>query len=257
MLRRRLALRLPWRIVGMLVAIASCSLLAGIELAHDIGRSLRLLLVPVVPPLVALATLILVHLHPGAWLRALARPLAPGEAWNDARLGDTLRLMAEDQRARDRVLTPDGERPALQNHAALAVMLYRLSRWLLLSGHRFLGRALSQFNLFLSKAELPPTARIGPGFVATHSVGLVVVGAAGSRLTMRAWSAMVVRGRADYGASAAGAPMLGNDSVLGIRAVVRGGLQGVDGLTVPHHGLIVKDRHLARLARDRADVEAA
>jgi hypothetical protein len=39
--------------------------------------------------------------------------------------------------------------------------------------------------------------------------------------------------------------------------VVRGGLRGVDGLTVPHHGLIVKDRHLARLARDRADAEVA
>jgi O-antigen/teichoic acid export membrane protein/serine acetyltransferase len=256
-LRRRLDLRLPWRIVGMLAAIASFSLLGTIAIAHDIGRGPRLLLVPVVPPLVALATLILVHLHPGAWLRALARPLAPGESWNDARLGDTLRLMAEDQRARDRVLTPDGERPALQNHAALAVMLYRLSRWLTLSGHRLAGRSLSQFNLFLSKAELPPTARIGPGFVATHSVGLVVVGAAGSRLTMRAWSAMVVRGRTDYGASSVGLPRLGDDSFLGVRAVVRGGLRGVDGLTVPHHGLIVKDRHLARLARDRADAEVA
>jgi O-antigen/teichoic acid export membrane protein/serine acetyltransferase len=256
MLRSRLSMRLPWRRVGLLVLIAALGVLAAITLTHGLGGGLSLLLAPVLPLLVLLVTLFVVRLHPGAWLRALARPLAPGENWNDARLGDTLRVLAEDQRARDRLLTPDGEMPALQNHAALAVMLYRLSRWLTLSGKPFLGGALSRFNLFLSKADLPPSSRIGPGFVATHSVGLAVAGAAGSRLTMRAWSSMDVRARDDDGDSATGAPILGNDCGLGVRAAVRGGGSLGDGLAVPHHALVVTDRPSPQAAHDRFGAEA-
>jgi serine acetyltransferase len=103
-----------------------------------------------------------------------------------------------------------------------------------------------------TKAELPPSTRIGPGFVISHSVGLIAVGHAGRQLTMRAWSAFGVRGRSEAGAGP-GMPLIGDGVVLSPRSAIHGGLRCASGVRVPHHKVVVTGRRLASLA---AEVDA-
>jgi serine acetyltransferase len=123
------------------------------------------------------------------------------------------------------------------------VVLHRLARWLALNGLRLGARALWQLNLVVTKADLPPTTRLGPGFVATHSVGLIVLGEAGRNVTMHAWAAMGLRGRRNVGAGP-GLPKVGEGTVFGVRAAMHGGLRCPDHARLPAHALVVSERQL-------------
>jgi serine acetyltransferase len=57
-----------------------------------------------------------------------------------------------------------------------AVVLYRLARWFKVHRIPFCGPAFARLNLFLTGAEISPSAAIGPGLRISHGVGLVVGG---------------------------------------------------------------------------------
>lgn len=244
---RRLAIALPWRRIARMALLAAATLVLLQQAAHGWSQPARLLGIVVLPVAFALVAWLAGGLQIGAWLRALARPVEPGEPLDDARLPHTLRIVAADLRARDAAFAG-----TLQNHGACAVVLYRMARWLTLNGHRFLGRLVWQLNLLVSKAELPPTTRIGPGFVVTHSVGLIAVGQAGARLTMRAWSAFGVRGRSDAGAGQ-GMPNIGDGVDFEVRSALHGGLRCDDGTRFPAHQIVVTGRRLAAIAPARKE----
>ena len=244
---RRLAIALPWRRIARMALLAAATLVLLQQAAQGWSQPARLLGILVLPIAFALVAWLAGGLQVGAWLRALARPVDHGELLDDARLPHTLRIIAADLRARDAAFAG-----TLQNHGACAVVLYRMARWLTLNRHRFLGRLVWQLNLLVSKAELPPTTRIGPGFVVTHSVGLIAVGQAGAQLTMRAWSAFGVRGRSDAGAGQ-GMPNIGNGVNFEVRSALHGGLRCDDGTQFPAHQIVVTGRRLAAIAPARKE----
>lgn len=57
-----------------------------------------------------------------------------------------------------------------------AVVLYRLARWFKARRIPFFGPAVARLNLFLTGAEISPSAEIGPGLRISHGVGLVIGG---------------------------------------------------------------------------------
>jgi hypothetical protein len=239
---RRLSIALPWRRLLSMALLAAATLVLLQAATRGWSQPARLFGVVALPTAFGLVAWLLGGMRLGAWLRALAKPIQPDDALDDARLPHTLRTIAADLRARDACFAG-----TLQNHGASAVVLYRIARWLTLNGHRFLGRLVWQLNLLVSKAELPPSTRIGPGFVVTHSVGLIAVGQAGANLTMRAWSAFGVRGRSNAGAGQ-GMPNIGDGVTFDVRSALHGGLRCDGGTQFPAHLIVVTGRRLAALA---------
>jgi serine O-acetyltransferase len=55
-----------------------------------------------------------------------------------------------------------------------AVVLYRIASWFKHRGVPFLGPFFARLSLFLTGADIAPGARIGPGLLICHGVGLVI-----------------------------------------------------------------------------------
>ncbi len=55
-----------------------------------------------------------------------------------------------------------------------AVVLYRLAHWFKRRGIPFFGPLIARLSLFLNGVDVSPGARIGPGLMIVHGVGLVV-----------------------------------------------------------------------------------
>lgn len=123
-------------------------------------------------------------------------------------------------RARERLsalLTPSGSCAAL----------FRLAHGLHARGP--LGRALAQLpswlNLVLFRAHLAPASRIGPGLYVPHPACVHIAVVAGARLRVYA-GAWIGPGRESDeapGTDARAFPILGDDVLVGAKAVVRGG----------------------------------
>lgn len=55
-----------------------------------------------------------------------------------------------------------------------AVVLYRMASWFKGHGVPFFGPFLARLSLFLTGVDVSPGARIGPGLMIVHGVGLVI-----------------------------------------------------------------------------------
>jgi serine O-acetyltransferase len=55
-----------------------------------------------------------------------------------------------------------------------AVVLYRMASWFKRRGIPFFGPFLARLSLFLNGVDISPGARIGPGLMIVHGVGLVI-----------------------------------------------------------------------------------
>lgn len=97
---------------------------------------------------------------------------------------------------------------------------HRLAHTLHLRGQRLLPIALMWFCHLLTGTEIRPTAVIGPGLTILHPSGVVVGGGvvAGARLTLVGGNTL----GANLGKGIHGAPVLGDDVVVGTHALVLG-----------------------------------
>lgn len=120
-------------------------------------------------------------------------------------------------------LRATGAPPSLFSSPYLCVWLFRVSHFLHHKGRIRIARLIWQVNLFVTGADIHPTADFGPGLLILHPVGVTLVGAAGKNLTVMALAGLGGElGRREDVGGGRGVPVLGNDVYLAPAAGVLG-----------------------------------
>ena len=106
----------------------------------------------------------------------------------------------------------------------LALFLYRLYRYLFVNGWHNLARVLFLFSLYLTGVEISPTTSIGDRCLIAHAVGVVLFGRLGSRLSLlgQCGTGGGVGAKLKDIGGGSGYPVVGDDVVFGIKAMVIG-----------------------------------
>ena len=120
-----------------------------------------------------------------------------------------------------------------------AVLAYRVSHKLYLSGHTFSARALSQAAKFFTGIEIHPGATIGKGLVIDHGMGVVIGETAeiGDNCTIYQGVTLGGTGK-DLGKRH---PTLGNNVLVGAGAKVLGPIKIEDNSKVAANAVVLKD----------------
>lgn len=131
---------------------------------------------------------------------------------------------------------------ALVSPAVHAIVLYRFASALAKTPLRPLAFVVRTIGVVWSNAEIHPDATIGPGVLLVHSTGVVING--GTVIGARARICHNVSiGERGAGASNNdyGCPVLGDDVVVGIGAVVIGPVTIGDGAVIGANSVVNKD----------------
>jgi serine O-acetyltransferase len=128
-----------------------------------------------------------------------------------------------------------------------AVGIYRLARWCLDRGLRVPAYALATISSYVTGADVPPTADLGPGLVILHPSGVVVSGGvrAGARLRLHSGA---VLGFQVASTNDKGVPTLGDDVLVGVGAKILGPVNVGDGVKVGANAVVLTDVEAGRSA---------
>lgn len=123
-----------------------------------------------------------------------------------------------------------------------AMWIYRVSRCLYLKGWRNLAWLLYLFNVYLTRAEIPPTTEIGPHCLLGHPTGCRLAGRIGARATIMGGDSGTGggMGEGDVGGGP-GLPWLGDDVVIGVGALVLGPVRIGHGVHIGPRALVTRD----------------
>jgi serine O-acetyltransferase len=135
-----------------------------------------------------------------------------------------------------------------------AVLLYRFSHWLETARWNRLAWFVARVNLSLTGADIEFSARIGPGLLIAHPVGVVI-----GRGTVIGSEATVFQGVTcgirHWTAGAASAyPWIGDRVVLFARCSVLGGIRVGHRAVIGAHALVVRDVPDDGIARGTAAI---
>ncbi|MEV8133628.1 hypothetical protein AB0O54_21115 [Pseudarthrobacter oxydans] len=129
---------------------------------------------------------------------------------------------------------------AVTNSSFSAALLYRLSHFTGCKYGEGLGRVLSRLNLVINGIDIDFRARIGPGVLLQHPVGVVIGGDCdlGANVTLMSG---VVLGRRDVvnGPDIGAYPSLGDDVLVGAGTVVLGPVIVGHGVRIGAHSLVL------------------
>jgi len=122
-----------------------------------------------------------------------------------------------------------------------AVFWYRISRWLYLTGWRSSAQIVHLACVYLTSAELPPVASIGPGCILGHAAGTRLVGRFGERLTV--YADVCVGGGIGEGdiGGGDGLPVVGDDVTIGAKAMVLGAVRVGNGARIGPAAVVTRD----------------
>ncbi|MGF6529096.1 hypothetical protein [Variovorax sp. PvP013] len=122
----------------------------------------------------------------------------------------------------------------------LGLFLYRLSRHAYVNGWRNLGRLLFLVNTYLTRIEIQPTTSIGGGCLLGHSP-VTLCGHIGENFTFMGYGGIGggFDGK-DIGAGP-GLPVVGDNVVMAIRAVVLGAVHIGDGARLGPSTTVMRD----------------
>jgi serine O-acetyltransferase len=102
------------------------------------------------------------------------------------------------------------------------LFFYRLYRHLYLKGWHNLARTLALLSLYATGIEISPRASIGPGCLIGHGFGVMLFGRIGANFTIFGQGGMGGGfGETDIGGGP-GYPVVGDDVVFGMKALVLG-----------------------------------
>ena len=120
-----------------------------------------------------------------------------------------------------------------------AILAYRVSHKLYVSGHTFSARAVSQAARLLTGVEIHPGAKIGKGLVIDHGMGVVIGETAeiGDNCTIYQGVTLGGTGK-DIGKRH---PTLGNNVLVGAGAKVLGPIKIEDNSKVAANAVVLKD----------------
>jgi len=137
----------------------------------------------------------------------------------------TRRRLAQDRDRLRRVLSrrPEGEPRWLFLHPCYqAAWLHRWSHYHFAQGSRLRARLLWHLNLLLTGADISPVSDLGGGLLLLNPAGTIIVGRAGSNLTLHGRSGIGGGLAEDDVGAGPGLPVLGADVVIGFGACVLG-----------------------------------
>jgi len=137
----------------------------------------------------------------------------------------TRRRLAQDRdRLRDALSRrPEGGPLWLWLHPCYqAVWLHRWSHYHFARGNRLRARLLWHLNLLLTGADISPISDLGGGLLLLNPAGTIIVGKAGSNLTVHGRSGLGGGLGEDNIGAGPGLPVLGADVVIGFGACVLG-----------------------------------
>ena len=120
-----------------------------------------------------------------------------------------------------------------------AVVLHRIASFFKRNRIPVLGPLTARFNLFLTGVDIAPGARIGPGLMISHGVGIVVGNAT------RIGSGALLMHQVTLGAPTtdriAQMPTVGDDVVIGAGAKLIGGITVGDGVLIGVNAVVTED----------------
>jgi serine O-acetyltransferase len=125
--------------------------------------------------------------------------------------------------------------------SVVGLTLYRLSHWCYIKRLRPLAWLIWVINIYLTGADISPSASIGESCFLGHPVGSVITGKLGNRVIM--YGAPLIGGgreQNDIGAGA-GLPVIGNDVVIGIRSTILGPIHIGNNVTIGACSLVLRD----------------
>ncbi len=122
-----------------------------------------------------------------------------------------------------------------------ALLYYRLSRYFYLRGWVGVSRIVSLIGQYVTRAEISPTAWIGPSAMIAHPTGVSIMGHIGARLTVYGASAIGGgMGVKDIGGGP-GYPVIGDDLLLAYGARILGAVRIGNGVHVGPGALVTFD----------------
>jgi len=122
-----------------------------------------------------------------------------------------------------------------------ALFWYRLARYAYLRGWRNAARFVSLFSMYLTRAEIAPTASIGASALISHATGVNVFGRLGARVTIQGDGGTGGGFGMDDIGGGPGYPVVGDDVVIGFGAKVLGPVRIGDGVHVGPCTLVTTD----------------
>lgn len=123
----------------------------------------------------------------------------------------------------------------------VALTLYRFSHYFYVKRLRILAWLLWLFNQYLTGVEITPSTEIGESCYIGHPVGTIISGKLGKNVMM--FGAPGIgggMGRGDVGAGE-GLPVIGDNVVIGIRAMILGPIRIGNNVTIGAGALMIKD----------------
>lgn len=125
-------------------------------------------------------------------------------------------------------------RPGVQ-----AVAFYRAAQWLARIGLRPLGQVVSMIGFYLTGAELPPRLSAGDGLTVYHPAGVVIHADARVGRNLRIHTGAVIGVRVGDGRQ--GAPVIGDDVLIGAGAKILGPVTVGDGARIGANAVVIGD----------------
>lgn len=138
-----------------------------------------------------------------------------------------------------------GSKKPINNLGFLACWLIRCSRLCHNKQWLRLARAIWHFNMIVTKCDIRPSIKIGPGLVLDAPVAVGVTADLGNSNTFFAHSALGCSGSANVGAGI-GIPHIGDKVVFRPRAYILGGIQVDNFADVEAHAQIIKARQIEK-----------
>ena len=120
-----------------------------------------------------------------------------------------------------------------------ALVLYRMSRALLLMRVPFLPRTISQFGRFLTGIEIHPGARIGDGLFIDHGTGVVIGETAIIEDNVTLYQGVTLGGTGKERGKRH--PTIGNNVVIGAGAKILGNITIGDNSYIGANAVVIRD----------------
>lgn len=125
--------------------------------------------------------------------------------------------------------------------SVVALTIYRLSHYFYGKGLRFLAWPLYLANVYLTGVDITPSTVIGRSCFLGHARGTIISGHLGDGVILFGQPGIGGGLGAGDAGGAPGLPVIGNNVVVGIRAVVLGPVRIGDNVTIGACALVMKD----------------